>query len=63
MLTKRALLVTAMIILAIAAFVGWTAWNDAQLGWAHIIGMGASVLLLVLIWFWPGSHQPTQPPP
>jgi predicted negative regulator of RcsB-dependent stress response len=51
MLTKRALLVTAMIILAIAAFLGWTAWNDAQLGWVHIIGMGASVLLLVLIWF------------
>ena len=63
MITKRVLLVIAMIVLAIVAFLAWTAWNNAQIGWAHIVGVGASVLLLVLIWFWPGNRQPTQPPP
>ena len=52
-----------MVVLAIVAIVAWIAWTNGSLGTAHIIGLGASVLLLVLIWFWPGSRQPTQPPP
>jgi hypothetical protein len=52
-----------MIVVAIVAFFAWVAWNDGHIGWAHIIGLGASVLLLVLIWFWPGNWQPRQPPP
>jgi hypothetical protein len=63
MLTKRTLSAAMMIVVAIVAFVAWAAWNDGHLGWAHMIGLGASVLLLVLIWLWPGSRQPTQPPP
>jgi hypothetical protein len=51
-----------MIALAIVVFVAWTAWNDGKLGWAHIIGLGTSIVLLVLIWFWPGIGQPTRPP-
>jgi len=63
MTTKKMLLVVAMIVLLVV-FLAWTAWNDAQIGWAHIVGAGASVLFLVLIWFWPGNRrQPTQPPP
>ena len=27
------------------------------------VGYVVVVLLLVLIWFWPGNRQPTQPPP
>jgi hypothetical protein len=41
----------------------WTAWNEGSLGIAHIIGLGASVLILVPIWFWPDNKQPTRPPP
>jgi O-antigen/teichoic acid export membrane protein len=63
MSTKTILLTIMIIILAIVIFVAWTAWNDGYLGWAHVVGLGASVLLLILIWFWPGNRQPTQPPP
>jgi hypothetical protein len=52
-----------MVVLAIVAIIAWIAWTNGSLGTAHIIGLGASVLLLVLIWFWPGNRQPTQPPP
>jgi hypothetical protein len=38
-----------MIIVAAVAVVAWVAWNDDNIGWAHITGLGASVLLLVLI--------------
>jgi len=63
MLAKRTLLALMIAVLAILAFFAWTAWNDGSLGMAHIVGLGASVLILVLIWFWPGTKQPTQPPP
>jgi hypothetical protein len=52
-----------MIVVVIVAALAWVAWNDGNIGWAHISGLGASVLLLVLIWFWPGNWQPRQPPP
>jgi hypothetical protein len=51
-----------LIMLAIVIFLTWTAWNDGHLGWPHIIGLAASVLVLILIWFLPGIRQPTQPP-
>jgi predicted anti-sigma-YlaC factor YlaD len=63
MTAKRVLLAGMMVVLAIVAIIAWIAWTNGSLGTAHIIGLGASVLLLVLIWFWPGSRQPTQPPP
>jgi len=60
---KRALLAAMMAILAIVVFFAWTAWNGGHLAWGHIIGLGASIALLVLIWVWPGHKQPTRPPP
>jgi hypothetical protein len=63
MTAKRLLLVLMMVVLAVVAVVAWIAWNDGSFGAAHLVGLGASVVLLVLIWFWPGNRQPTQPPP
>lgn len=63
MITKRTLSAIMIIVLAIVAFLAWTAWNGAGVGWAHILGLAASILILALIWFWPESRQPTQPPP
>jgi hypothetical protein len=60
---RKALSAVMMILVAIVAVVAWVAWNDGNIGWAHITGLGASVLLLVLIWFWPGNWQPRKPPP
>lgn len=63
MFTKRILSAAMMIVVGIVAALAWVAWNDGNIGWAHIIGLGASVLLLVVIWFWPGNWQLRQPPP
>jgi hypothetical protein len=51
MSTKRILLIILIIVLAIVVFVAWTAWNDSQLGWTHLVGLGAIVLFLILIGF------------
>ena len=63
MTTKRFLLALMMIVLAVVAVLAWVAWNNGSLGAAHVVGLGVSVLILALIWFWPGNRQPTQPPP
>ena len=63
MTTKRILLACMMVVLAIVAVIAWIAWTNGSFGAAHVIGLGASVLILALIWFWPGNRQPTQPPP
>ena len=62
MTAKRFLLVLMIVVLAAVAVFAWIAWNDGSFGAAHLVGLGASVVLLVLIWFWPGNRQPTQPP-
>ncbi len=62
MSVKSILFTIIIIVLAIVIFVDWTAWNASQIGWAHVAGLGASVLILVLIWLWPGNWQPTKPP-
>ena len=61
-LTKKILLALMIVVAAVVVFFAWTAWNNGNLGAAHIIGLGASVVLLALIWFWPGNKQPTRPP-
>jgi hypothetical protein len=63
MTAKRFLSALTMVVLAIVAIFAWLAWNEGGLGTPHVIGLGACVLLLILIWFWPGNRQPTQPPP
>ena len=61
MTAKKFLLAGVMVVLAIVAALAWIAWINGSFGAAHVIGLGASVLLLALIWFWPGNRQPTQP--
>jgi hypothetical protein len=63
MTAKRILLASMMIVLVLVAVMAWVAWTNGSFGAAHVIGLGASVVLLVLIWFWPGNRQPTRPPP
>ena len=63
MIMKRTLSAIMIIVLAIVVFSAFSAWNGAGVGWAHILGLGASIMILALIWFWPESRQPTQPPP
>ncbi len=63
MIVKRTLLAFMMVVLAIVAAIAWIAWTKGNFGTAHIVGLAASILLLALIWFWPGNRQPTQPPP
>jgi hypothetical protein len=60
---KSVILGITVVILAIVVFITWTSLNDGHFGWPHIVGLGASILLLILTWFWPGTRQPTQPPP
>ena len=61
MLTKRTVLAAAMALLAIVVFFAWTAWNDGHFGWAHIIGLAATVLLLAVIWIWPRANNQHNP--
>jgi hypothetical protein len=63
MVHQRVLLTIVIIMLAIVVFLAWIDWNEGHFGWPHLIGLGASVLILVVVWFWPGIRQPTQPPP
>jgi hypothetical protein len=57
--TRKTLFAAVMIVVTVVAVIAWVAWNDSNnIGWAHIIGLGASVLLLILIWIWPGTWQP-----
>ena len=51
------------VALGAIVLLSMTAWYYSNLSWAYIIGMGASVLLLGVFWFWPGQNQPTRPPP
>ncbi len=62
MSAKRILLAILMIALVIVAALAWLAWASGNFGAAHVIGLGASVVLLALIWLWPGNKQPTRPP-
>lgn len=55
------------LILAVIAGAGvavsWYFSKESGLAWWHILGMGLTVLLLALVWLWPGERQPRQPPP
>jgi hypothetical protein len=62
-MTNKTLLAIMIVVLAVVVFFAWMAWNEGHLGWAHIVGMGVSILILVLIWFRSETQQPTKPPP
>jgi O-antigen/teichoic acid export membrane protein len=65
MTNRRKLLGSAVVVLATALAFLWGLSLDTGIGWMHVAGIGLSVVLLVLIWFWPGrkEHQPRRPPP
>ncbi len=44
---RKILLAAAIVALVIVILFSWLAWNDAQFGWAHVIGLGATLLLLL----------------
>ncbi len=50
-------------ITAAGVFISWWQTHATGLAWWHIAGLALSVVFLALIWLWPGSRQPTQPPP
>jgi hypothetical protein len=50
-------------VIAAALAVSWFLAVETRLAWWHLAGMGLSVLLLALVWLWPGERQPKGPPP
>jgi hypothetical protein len=50
------------ILVAAAVAVSWYLSKETQLAWWHVLGMGLTVLFLVLIFLWPGVRQPKRPP-
>ena len=65
MTNGKKLLVSAVVVLAMAIAVLWLLSLDTGIGWLHVAGLGLSVVLLALIWFWPGwkERQPRRPLP
>lgn len=65
MSTSRKLMLSAVVLVAAAIAVLWVLSLETDIGWLHVAGLGLSVLLLGLIWFWPGrkEQQPRRPPP
>ena len=62
---RHKLLASAIVVLATVIAALWVLSLDTGIGWLHVAGLGLSVVLLVLIWFWPGrkERQPRRPPP
>ena len=54
------------LILAVLAAAGvaisWYLSKESSFAWWQILGMGLTILFLVLIWLWPGTRQPKRPP-
>lgn len=65
MTNRKKLLGSAVVVLATAIAALWVLSLDTGIGWMHVAGIGVSVVLLALIWFWPGrkEQQLRQPPP
>ncbi len=51
------------VLIAAGMAVSWYYSKESGLAWWHIAGMGLTILLLALIWLWPGERQPKRPPP
>ncbi|MBI4724375.1 MAG: hypothetical protein HY765_05185 [Rhodomicrobium sp.] len=51
------------VLIAAGVAVSWWQSAESGLAWWHILGLALSVLFLVLIWLWPGTRQPKEPPP
>lgn len=57
-------MISIVIVLVVAIAALWVLSYDTGIGWIHVAGLALSVLLLIVIWFWPGrkEQQPTEPP-
>ncbi len=54
----------SVLIAAMAAVIVFAAFGSpGGPAWFHVAGMAASVLVLALIWVYPGIDQPRRPPP
>jgi O-antigen/teichoic acid export membrane protein len=62
---RHKLLASAIVVLATVIAALWVLSLDTGIGWLHVAGLGLSIVLLVLIWLWPGrkEQQPRRPPP
>ena len=60
--TMRNIWLTLAVLIAAGVAVSWYFSKQSGLAWWHLLGMGLTVLLLALIWLWPGQRQPKQPP-
>lgn len=50
-------------VTAVGVLVSWYLSEETGLTWWRLLGLGLSVLFLILVWLWPGDRQPNQPPP
>ena len=50
-------------LIAAGLAVSWLVSAETHFAWWHLAGMGLTVLLLALVWLWPGERQPRRPPP
>jgi hypothetical protein len=61
-LSTKKILWSTMTMILVSVGVLWMIWPNTPTGWGHLVGLGLSVALLILIWTWPGIRQPTKPP-
>jgi predicted lysophospholipase L1 biosynthesis ABC-type transport system permease subunit len=53
----------SLVVAALGAILAYAGLHSPEgIAWFHLLGMGLSVLALILIWVLPGD-QPKQPPP
>jgi hypothetical protein len=57
--TDRKLLWTLLILAA--AVLGWTFAIDLETDWMAVGAFAVALVLVVMIWFWPGGHEPEEP--
>ncbi len=50
------------VFVAAAVLGSWWLSKETDFAWWRIVGLGLSVLFLVLIWLRPGVRQPRRPP-
>jgi hypothetical protein len=50
-------------LIAAGLALSWYFSAEFHFAWWHLAGMGLTVLLLALVWLWPGERQPRRPPP
>ena len=59
---SRRMLAMLAALLGLAVVAAWLL-SGAGLAWWHLMGLAASLGILVVIWLWPGLRQPDKPPP